>query len=128
MILVDTSVWIDRLRASNAGLVELLTAGKALAHPMVVGELACGALSDRLERLRAWRALPALAERPHEEVLEAIESRRLMSRGVGFIDVHLLCAVLHREGASLWTLDKRLHRLAEELGVAFSGGSGSADA
>lgn len=128
MILVDTSVWIDHLRASNAGLVELLTADKALTHPMIVGELACGALSERHERLRAWRALPTLAERPHEEVLEAIESRRLMSRGVGFIDVHLLCAVLHREGASLWTLDKRLRRLAEELGVAFSGGSRPADA
>lgn len=45
MILVDTSVWIDHLRAGDEGLVALLNDGRALPHPFVTGELACGKLA-----------------------------------------------------------------------------------
>ena len=47
MMLVDTSVWIDHLRHSDAELVKLLLEGQVLVHPWVVGELACGNLQDR---------------------------------------------------------------------------------
>ena len=43
-----------------------------------------------------------------------------MGRGIGFVDAHLLCAVLNRNGTVLWTRDRRLEELAQELGVVFS--------
>ena len=39
MILVDTSVWIDHLRASKLELELLLGNNQALIHPYVLGEL-----------------------------------------------------------------------------------------
>ncbi|AFE12402.1 hypothetical protein MRGA423_06965 [Mycobacterium tuberculosis RGTB423] len=40
MILVDTSVWIEHLRAADARLVELLGDDEAGCHPLVIEELA----------------------------------------------------------------------------------------
>lgn len=40
MILVDTSVWIDHLRAGEGQLVTLLESAQVLIHPFVIGELA----------------------------------------------------------------------------------------
>jgi predicted nucleic acid-binding protein len=37
-----------------------------------------------------------------------------MGKGLGYIDVHLLAGALST-GIPLWTLDKKLHRVAEEL-------------
>lgn len=49
-----------------------------------------------------------------------------MGRGLGFVDVHLLGAVLRQPGARLWTRDRRLRAVAEELGVAHSPMAGKA--
>ena len=51
-------------------------------------------------------------------VVDWIESERLMGRGIGFIDAHLLYSTLHRSGTRLWTADKRLEKLAVRFGVA----------
>jgi predicted nucleic acid-binding protein len=45
VILADTSIWIDHLRAGHATLVGLLERGLVLGHPWVVGEVALGRLS-----------------------------------------------------------------------------------
>ena len=58
MILVDTSVWIDHLRAGDKALAALLEAGTVLAHPFVVGELALGNLRQREIVLNALSDLP----------------------------------------------------------------------
>ena len=118
MILVDTSVWVDHLRSPEPTLVENLERANVLIHPMVIGELACGNLVDRRQRLDDWGALPRIAESTHEEVMAMLESRRLTGRGIGFIDAHLLCAAL-REGALLWTRDASLRRACEACAVAF---------
>ena len=47
MILVDTSVWVDHLRAGDAQLAVLLERSAVIMHAMVLGELACGNLKDR---------------------------------------------------------------------------------
>ena len=120
MILVDTSVWIDHLRSPEPELVELLRTDKVLIHAMIIGELACGTFRTRAQRLRDWWALPRIAESSHDHVVSVIESRNLMGRGIGFVDAHLLCAVLNRNGTVLWTRDRRLEELAQELGVVFS--------
>ena len=119
MILVDTSVWIDHLHSAESEIIKLLQAGRVLIHSMIIGELACGTLKNRTQRLSDWGALPGITEVSHASVLSAIESRNLMGRGIGFVDAHLLCAVLNHNGTLLWTRDRSLKRIAEECGVIF---------
>ena len=119
MILVDTSVWLDHLRNTDAQLADLLDRGAVVMHPFVVGEVACDSLSDRSSILELLRDLPASVVAEGEEVLEFIERHFLHGKGLGYVDVHLLASVLLTEGASMWTRDKRLGIAAEELGRAF---------
>jgi len=43
-----------------------------------------------------------------------------MSRGVGYIDVHLLASAALSGGLRLWTLGRRLRLVATELGLSVS--------
>ena len=110
MILVDTSVWVDHFRRGNARLRLLLEEGEAATHPMVLGELACGNLPQRRETLHLLESLPAIPQAPDRIVREAIETRRLWGKGIGWIDAHLVVASLI-SGVPLWTLDRRLARI-----------------
>lgn len=47
MILVDTSVWIDHLRAGDTTLSDLLNDGQVLTHPFIIGEIGLGSLKQR---------------------------------------------------------------------------------
>ena len=117
MTLVDTSVWIDHLRRKNAELVEALGKGMVYMHPHVLGELALSNLQQRKTLMHLFQALPQIPAAENEEVLYLIEKHRLMGRGIGWIDAHLLAACrLH--ACNLWTRDKRLQQLAKTLGVA----------
>ena len=118
MILVDTSVWIRHSQRPNRVLSEYLETPEILMHPMVLGELACGMFSRRDWRFRVWQALPRAPLHDHDDVIDWIESERLMGRGIGFIDAHLLYSTLRRPGTRLWTHDKNLERLADEFDVA----------
>ena len=120
MILVDTSVWVDHLRRPEGVLLEQLKANNVLTHPIVVGELACGNLPNRTTFLRNMDLMPAIREGTHQEVRDLIESARLMMRGIGLMDAHLLYSVLHQAGTLLWTRDQRLNRIAQELSVSYS--------
>jgi predicted nucleic acid-binding protein len=82
----------------------------------VVGELACGNLRARAEVLGLFASLPTIPVSQHHEVLAFVESRALMGRGLGWIDVHLLASAT-RASVPLWTADKRLAAVALELGV-----------
>jgi predicted nucleic acid-binding protein len=117
LILVDTSVWIDHLRRGDARLAALLERGEVATHPFVIGELACGSLKERPVILQLLKQLPPAVVADHEEVLRLVERHRLHGRGIGYVDVHLLAAASLTHGARLWTRDRRLHRLAAELGL-----------
>ena len=119
MILVDTSVWIDHLRAADEQLVLLLNEGQVLAHPMVIGELACGNLPEREEVLGLLARLPGTPVATDAEALLFIERHRLMGSGVGYVDVHLLAAMSLVGSALLWTRDRRLLSAASDLGFAY---------
>lgn len=93
MILVDTSVWVDYLRAGVPALAAALEEGRVLIHPFVLGELACGNLKNRSEVLQLLGDLPAAPTATDPEALRFIEERGLMGRGIGYVDVHLLAAV-----------------------------------
>jgi predicted nucleic acid-binding protein len=117
MVLVDTSVWVAHLRQGNSGLEALLTEGRVLCHPFIVGELACGNLQNRAEIQVHLAALPQAVRANHGEVLQFIETYRLMGRGLGYVDVHLLASA-RLSRAPLWTLDKRLQEAAVDLKLA----------
>jgi predicted nucleic acid-binding protein len=117
MILVDTSVWIDHLRKSNARLKALLGVGQVLVHSFVVGELALGNLRQRDVILRSLRDLPQAVSAGDGEVLGFIERNALFGLGIGYVDAQLLASA-RLSVALLWTHDKRLQEAAIKLGLA----------
>lgn len=117
MILADTSVWVDHLRAGGEELQSELDAQNVLIHPFVVGEVAMGHLSPRQQIMEAFDDLPAASVATDREVLQFVERHRLFGTGVGYIDVHLLVAVQLTTDALLWTYDRRLAETANRLGV-----------
>jgi predicted nucleic acid-binding protein len=115
-VLVDTSVWIEHFRRSNADLEHLLEEGRVSTHPFVIGELACGSLAHRTEVLRLIAALPVSVVATHDEAITFIERQRLAGTGLGWIDVHLLASArLTRQ--SLWSIDRRLRAAALRIGL-----------
>lgn len=84
-----------------------LEAEQVLVHPFVIGELACGNLENRREVLSLLHKLPQVVVASETEVLAFIEQRKLMGRGLGYVDVHLLASAALSE-VQLWTRDKRL--------------------
>jgi len=115
-VLVDTSVWVDHLRRGNAGLATALEELRVWAHPLVIGELACGHLEHRAELLRLLETLPQPPQATHSEALAFLEGHRLIGQGLGWIDVHLLASAA-LAGTALWTLDERLASTARRLGL-----------
>jgi predicted nucleic acid-binding protein len=51
------------------------------------------------------------------EVRYAIEARTLYSRGIGLIDAHLIASIFINPPTLLWTRDKQLRKVAEDLGI-----------
>jgi predicted nucleic acid-binding protein len=120
VILVDTSVWIDHLRASDAALAASLEGGQVLTHPFVIGELALLSLRNRDLVLSALLDLPSAVVATDAEVRVFIDRHALFGRGIGYIDAHLLAAARLTAGTSLRTNDKRLNRVAGILGLSVS--------
>lgn len=117
MILVDTSIWIDHINASDPVLVRLLTDGRVLVHPYVIAEIALGSLRNRAVVLGALRDLPGAPVATPEETLFFIEREKLFNRGIGYVDTSLLASARLQPGIEIWTRDKRLGKAAEELGL-----------
>jgi predicted nucleic acid-binding protein len=118
MVLVDTSVWVAHFRSGRVGLEFLLDRAEIACHRFVIGELACGTFRQRVVILDLLRALPEAPVADHEEVLLLIEKRRLMGRGIGYVDAHLLCSCVLAD-LPLWTMDKKLAAIAADLGCGF---------
>ena len=120
MILVDTSIWVDHMRADNFALKKLLDSGRVLMHPFVIGELALGRMRQRDIILSALSDLPRVASATDAEVLGFVDRESLFGRGIGYVDVHLLASGRLTAGATMWTRDIRLRDVAEELGLAMA--------
>ena len=118
-VLADTSVWIDHFRSENPRFVNLLDNREVLIHPMVIGELACGNLSNRSATLEILSELPAIQAIEYGDILDFIEHNRLMGKGVDYVDVHLLASVAMADSASLWSYDRRLMDAATDLDIAW---------
>jgi predicted nucleic acid-binding protein len=118
MVLVDSSIWIQHFRQSDDRLISLLRNNKVLAHPMVIGELACGSLKQRSEILPLLQLLPQADSPSQNEVLHFIDRRKIFGKGVGWVDVHLLASCVLSD-ALLWTSDKSLLKQAHQLGLRY---------
>ncbi len=117
MILVDTSIWIDHLRASDSRLVALLDSQQVSVHPWVTGELACGNLANRSTVLYLLRSQPQARVATEDEVLFFMERHRVFGKGVGYLDMHLLASAA-LENLKIWTRDKRMGDIAALVGLS----------
>ncbi len=119
MVLIDTSVWIDHLRSSEPEMSVLHADRQIVMHPMVIGELACGNLPERSNALSYLASLPRIVVATDDEVLFFIERHQLMGTGIGYIDAHLLTASFLHGTTQLWTRDRRMLAVADQLGIEF---------
>jgi predicted nucleic acid-binding protein len=119
MVIVDTSIWVEHLRIGNTHLEELLLDAEVMCHEFIIGELACGNLKNRNEILSLLQSLPHSPTIDHQEFLYFIDKHRLMGRGAGFVDIHLLASA-QITNLPIWTADKRLKKTAEELQLHYT--------
>ncbi len=118
-VVIDTSVWRSFFagRAVARPLGGLLgEVGMVLVHPLVVGELVLGGLSVGEERL--LQRLPQAARVPYGELLSMIRRCRLARKGVGWVDVEIVASSVQSK-AMLWSLDRALASVAQEMGIGF---------
>lgn len=117
MILVDTSVWIDHFRKPEWKLQELLLDEEVIMHPLVRLELALGSIADREKVLEDLALLPQAPIADSNELFSLVEFRKLYRRGIGITDLHLVASALIDKSISIWTRDRRLGQVADELGL-----------
>lgn len=118
MILVDTSIWIDHAHRPDRELETFLRLKLVVVHPFVVGELALGSFAGRTALVDHLAGLRQVRTASDDEVLRLIEDCALFGTGIGYIDAHLLASVLLTPETRLWTRDRSLHRVAEQLSLA----------
>ena len=123
MILVDTSIWIDYIRAGSDDRLDYLLDGESVVmHDFVFGEIAMGSPKNRKSLLAMLRSLHRIPTASHFEVMTFVEGARLFGLGLTYIDVHLLAAAqasADLEPVRLWTRDTGLLRQAGRFGVAY---------
>jgi len=117
VILVDTSIWIDHLRNPEPKLQDLLQNDEVVNHPLVRLELALGSIANRDKVLADLARLPQVQIAQTDELFALVETRRLYRRGVGVTDLHLVASALFDRSISIWTRDRRLGDVADELGI-----------
>jgi predicted nucleic acid-binding protein len=119
VILVDTSVWIDHLRAGNPDLARLLDNNAVMAHRWVIGELALCNLHDRAEIIGLLGNLPQAIIADDDDVMRLIDLELLYGSGLGYVDAQLLASAKLTPETRIWTRDKRLKQVAARLGLDF---------
>ncbi len=99
-----------------------LDQGQIVIHPFIIAELALElqdkhTLKDRTKTLALLDLLPQVRVARLSELRLMIEARRLYNLGIGLTDAHLIASVLIDSPTLLWTRDKRLRQVAENLGI-----------
>lgn len=83
----------------------------------MIAELALASLRDRTRTLATLDLLPQVRVAQLSELRLMIEARRLYNLGIGFTDAHLIAAAFLNPPTLLWTLDKRLRKIAHALAI-----------
>ncbi len=120
MVLVDTSVWVAHFKRANSQLIDLLKTDDVCCHPLIIAELACGTPPEpRSKTLKDFSLLRNATIATMNEVLTFIEKETLYGKGCGYVDISLLASTILSKETKLWTLDKRLSKLAEEFKINY---------
>ena len=101
-------------------LHELLQKDEVVTHPFVRLELALGSIATREKVLADLALLPQAPIAATDELFSLVELRTLHRRGIGITDLHLLCSAIFDKSISIWTRDRRLGDVADELGLRAS--------
>jgi len=117
MILIDTSVWIDHLRSPEPALQQLLQNDQVATHPFVRLELALGSIANRKQVLSALAKLHQAQVAGMDDLFLLVEARKLERRGIGITDLHIIASALLDQSISIWTRDRRLGEIADQLGL-----------
>jgi predicted nucleic acid-binding protein len=118
IVIVDTSVWIDHLRASDPILADMIRQRLVRLHPFVLAEIALGNPPNRARLLHNLAGLRPAQVATQDEMLTLLDSEAIYGKGLGFVDAHLLASARLEPGSSVWTRDKRLGVVAGNLGLA----------
>ena len=118
-VLVDTCVWVEHFRTANEELVMLLSSGKVLCHPLVVGEIACGTPPKRLQTISDLGRLATVQNATIKETIALVQREHLFGLGCGLIDLQLLASTMLTPTTKLWTLDKNLSKLANRFAIQY---------
>jgi predicted nucleic acid-binding protein len=117
LILVDTSVWIDHLRSADGKLQSLLQNDQVMTHPYIRLELALGSIASREKVLADLALLPQAPVVATAELFSPIDHKKLHRRGIGVTDLQVICCAIFDRSILIWTRDRRLREIADELGV-----------
>jgi predicted nucleic acid-binding protein len=119
MLIVDTSVWIEFLRAQHgyhAALLPLIEEGQVIALECIFAELLQGTRNERERKVveQFWEALPRL-EIPRLFLMAGrlASVDRFPQKGVGLIDA-MIVAAARRMKYQVWSLDKKLNAVLRE--------------
>ncbi|HNA80019.1 MAG TPA: PIN domain-containing protein [Turneriella sp.] len=119
MILPDTSVWIEFFRGRNPFLPVLrrhLELGNVLALDLVFGELLQGARDNREVKVLNdyYQALPQVRSADLFVTAGNLSYKeKAYSRGVGLIDLALICAA-RESRAKIWSRDRKMLSLLKK--------------
>lgn len=122
MILADTSIWIEFLKQVNpiSSLMRAhLEEQNIVATEWIFGELLQGARNrSEIEIITEYGNQIKLIHAPGLWIQagQYSASHRLLSKGIGLIDVAILLAARH-EKAKVWTLDKKLKSILKRAEI-----------
>lgn len=91
---------------------------EVICHPFIIGELACGNITNRNEILSLLKSLPSAPVFEFDEFLFFIDENQLTRIGIGFVDVHILASAKLSD-TLLWTSDKKLDSAARNLSLNY---------
>jgi hypothetical protein len=88
-----------------------------MTHPYIRLELAMGSMASREKVLADLALLPQAPVVATEELFGLIDHKKLCRRGIGVTDLQLICFAVFDKSVLLWTRDRRLSEIADELGI-----------
>jgi predicted nucleic acid-binding protein len=89
-IIADGSIWIDFINKGDTELEDQLKRRRIFVHPMIIGEIALGSITNHLVFLQELKKLPHAQTVSHAEIMATIEWLELSNQVIGYVDAHLL--------------------------------------
>jgi predicted nucleic acid-binding protein len=112
------SVFLRGAEPYATNLAGLLSNDEVLGHDFVYGELLIGDLGGRTRLLADYKVMRQADLIANHEVAEFVRHHKINGLGIGWIDAHLLASAIVA-GSRLWTADRPLLAVAQDLGVAY---------